>query len=199
MKNSIKTLITIAFSSTCLSLIAQQKESGIYLTAKDYEDHHLSYILGSGDKLQLNEFLNGRNINLSYQGKKVRLTKNDLFGYRLHGQDYRFFKNEGYTIIDTTGFTLYGKEKLTQKVKGYKPVECYFFSKKAAGPVLELTLANLESSFSEQVGFRYSLRSYFSSESDLIVYDRAIHQYKLKYLYYQQKQALTPHQNTGDK
>ena len=199
MKNSIKAVITLLISSSSLNLMAQKNTSGIYLTEKDYKSHQLSYVLGSTDKLQLNGFLNGKHISLTYQGKKIELAKKDIFGYHLHDQDYRFFQNEAYNIIDTTGFTLYSREKLTQQVKGYKPMERYFYSTNTAQPVLELTLENLAISFPDQAGFRYSLQNYFHKDADLMAYDQAAHQYKVKYLYFQEKKVLAAHQNSRDK
>jgi hypothetical protein len=199
MKNSIKALITILISSYSLGIMAQQNTNGVYLTEKDYKSHKLSYVLGSHDKIQLNEFLNGKHINLTYQGKNIELAKTDIFGYRQHNQDFRYFQNEAYSIVDTAGFMLYSREKLSQQVKGYKPAIHYFYSINTAQPVLELTLDNLNDSFPDQAGFRYSLQNYFGKDDDLMAYDKAAHQYKIKYLYFQQKQVLASHQKSRDK
>ena len=140
--------------------------------------------------MQLNEFLDGKNVSLVYQGKKLTLPKSELFGYRLHNQNFRFFHNEAYTIVDTAGFMLCKKEKLTQHGKGYMPVETYFYSVNLNQPIQELTIENLWNSFPGQAGFRYSIQSNFRQDSDLAAYDKFAGQYKIKYLYFQQKGAM---------
>lgn len=194
MKNSIKMLITItAISMYGMNVKAQNANTGIYLTEQDYKSNKLTYALGDHDRLHLNSFFDGKNINLAYQGKKVKLSKNEIFGYRLNNQDFRFYHNEAYRILDTTGFLLYSAEKLTQQTKGYKAVEQYFYSTNTTQPVLELTIENLWNSFPAQTGFRYSLQNYFYKNGDLAGYDKLSHQYKIKYLYFQQTQAKATH------
>jgi hypothetical protein len=194
MKTSIKMFIAVtAISLYGMNLKAQstQSEKGIYLTEQDFKNNKLSYALTSADKLQLNEFLNGKNVSLVYQGKQIKLAKNNIFGYRLNGQNFRFYNNEAYKIIDTAGFLLYSHDKLTQQGKGYKPVDQFFYSVNTSQPILELTIHSLWTSFPDNANFRYSLQSNFSTDGDLMTYDRASNQYKIKYLYFQQKQTLS--------
>lgn len=193
MKNSIKALIVITvISSSALRSQAQtlNGSNGIYLTEQDYKSNKLSYTLSPTDKIQLNEFLDGKNVNLVYQGKKMTLAKSEIFGYRMHNQDFRFFHNEAYSIVDTAGFTLYKKDKLTQQGKGYSPVETYFYSVNLKQPVQKLTIENLWNSFPAQTGFRYSIQNNFKQDAELIAYDKLSNQYKLKYLYFQQKPVM---------
>jgi hypothetical protein len=193
MKNSIKAFIAIAaITIKVTGLNAQSPETGkgIYLTEHDYKKHHLSYNLSSQDKLTLNEFLNGKNVSLVYQGKKVKLAKNDIFGYRINGHDFRFYNNEAYAIMDTAGFLIYSKQTLTQQGKDYKPVEQFYFSVNAGQPVMQLTVRNLWNSFPKQPDFRYSIQSNFNNDADLLSYDNALGEYKLKYLFFKEKQAV---------
>jgi hypothetical protein len=194
MKNSIKVLITIVTTSISgMSLRAQNVNKGIYLSENDYKTNKLSYVLKGHDKLRLNEFLDGKKVSLIYEGKKITLSKNEIFGYRLNNQDFRFYQNEAYRILDTAGFLLYSREKLAQSVKGPKPEEAYFYSVSGVQPVIALSIQNLWKSFPGQTSFRYSLQSNFSKDADLISYDKLSHQYKIKYLFLQQKQAATMH------
>jgi hypothetical protein len=197
MKNSIKTLTAIAIISlSVLRLQAQTStgSNGIYLTEQDYKSNKLTYTLSPTDKVQLNEFLDGKNISLVYQGKKLTLAKSEIFGYRMHNHDFRFFNNKAYNIVDTAGFTLYKKDKLTQQGKGYLPVETYFYSVNLEQPVQKLTIENLWNSFPTQTGFRYSIQNNFKQDADLVAYDKLSNQYKVKYLYFQQK-AVMAHAN----
>lgn len=196
MKNSIKVLLISAIMGIhSISSTAQgeQGKTGVYLTEKDYKSHKLSYTLAKGDKLQLNEFLGGQNIDLFYQGRKVKLAKESIFGYRDNGKDFRLYHNDAYRIIDTAGFLLYGREKLTQQGKGYTHTEQYFYSLNTAKPLVQLTIQNLCNSFPDKPGFRYSIEGSFKKDADLVNYDRLSKQYKIKYLYFQHPQVLAAH------
>jgi len=194
MKNSIKVLIAIAIISIHgMSAKAQNANTGIYLTEQDYKSNKLTYVLKDHDKLRLNEFLDRKNINLTYQGKRMTLSKSEIFGYRQDNHDFRFYHNEAYKILDTAGFLLYSREKLTQGTKGYKPVEKYFYSVDPLQPIIGLTIQNLSNSFPGQTSFRYSLQSNFNNDSNLITYDKLSKQYKIKYLFFQQKQMMASH------
>lgn len=190
----MKVLISVVTISLYgISLKAQNANTGIYLTEQDYRSNKLNYVLSDHDKLRLNEFLDGTNINLTYHGTKITLPKTKIFGYRQNNQDFRLYKNESYRILDTTGFLLYSREKLAQGTKGYKPIEKYFYSITPGQPIIDLTVQNLWNSFPTMTGFRYSLQNSFGNDSDLITYDKLSNQYKIKYIYLQQKQLLTAH------
>ncbi|NCD69540.1 hypothetical protein [Mucilaginibacter agri] len=189
MKTSIKVLLAAILMLQGIASKAQNA-NGIYLNTNDYKTHKLSYQLGANDKLQLNTFLGGNSISVINQGKKVKLSKSEIFGYRLNNQDYRFYNNDAYQIIDTAGFTLYSREKLAQHTKGYKPSTHYFYSVANGQPIKELTIANLAASFATRANFRYSLQNNFRSDADLISFDSAAKQYKVKYLYFEHPKVL---------
>ncbi|MDB4999255.1 MAG: hypothetical protein JWR76_332 [Mucilaginibacter sp.] len=198
MKNSIKiltTIITITIIFNCQKGNAQDKvvTGGIFLTEQNFYANKLSYPLNDPDKLQLNEFFGSKSIAVVKHGEKTKLLKRNIYGYRLHNQNFRFFNNDSYRIVDTAGFMLYSRQRLVQQNKGYLPVETFFFSVDARQPVLNLTVANLSNSFSAQAGFRYSPESLFNKDTDLMAYDKQTQQYKIKYLYLQQKQPKTAH------
>lgn len=188
MKTSIKALFTAILIIQGLSLKAQST-TGVYLNENDYKDHKLTYASNS-NAIQLNEFFGGSTISIVNEGKKVNLNKNEIFGYRLANQDYRFYKNAAYKIVDTVGFTIYSREKLVQDTKGYKPATRYFFSVNNKRNIQELTVANLAASYPQATDFRYSLQSNFRNDADLISYDNTAHQYKVKYLYLAHKRVM---------
>lgn len=188
MKTSIKVLFTAILIIQGLSLKAQST-SGVYLNENDYKDHKLTYASNT-NAIQLNEFFGGSSISVVSEGKKVNLNKSEIFGYRLANQDYRFYNNVAYKVIDTTGFTIYSREKLVQDTKGYKPATKYFFSVNDKQEVKELTVANLSASFPQATDFRYSLQNNFRSDADLVAYDHVANQYKVKYLYLAHKREM---------
>ncbi|OKS89157.1 hypothetical protein RG47T_4639 [Mucilaginibacter polytrichastri] len=170
-----------------------QNTTGVYLTENDYKDHKLTYASNT-DKIQLNEFFGGNTIAVVNEGKKVNLNKNQIFGYRLANQDYRFYNNTAYKIIDTAGFTIYSREKLTQQAKGYAPVVKYFYSVNNKQAVKDLTVANLTASFPKATDFRYSLQNNFRNDAELASYDKVAKQYEVKYLYFAHKSVIANNQ-----
>lgn len=174
------------------SLMAQSNTTGIYLTAQDYKAGKITYANAAG--LKLNNFLGGNHISLTSEGKKVRLAKAEIFGYRLNGIDFRFYHNEAYQVLDTAGFILYSRSQLIPQGKGYVTVNKYFYSTTESASVNALTIANISQSFPEQTDFRYSLEHYFVGDADLATYDKLNKQYEIKYLYFEyQHHAATQH------
>lgn len=192
MKNSIKMIIIMMVISIQVNRLMAQNENvkeGIYLTAQDYKAGKLSYVPEAGTKLKLNDFLGGNHISLIAGGKRIRLSKSEIFGYRNGGKDYRLYQNEAYEVLDTAGFVLYSHAQLIPQGKGYARVENYFYSTGTAMPVLSLTVANVYRSFPEQNDFRYSIRNYFHSDADLMAYDSINREYQIKYLYFEHQHA----------
>ena len=192
MKNSIKMIIiTMMISIQANRLVAQNEsgKAGIYLTAQDYKADKLSYIPEAGTKLKLHEFLGGKRISITAGGKKIRLSKSSVFGYRDGGKDYRFYQNEAYEVLDTAGFPLYVHTQLIPMGKGYMQIENYFYSTGTTAPVLNLTVANVYKSFPYQNDFRYSIRNYFHGDADLMAYDSVNREYQIKYLYFEHQHA----------
>ncbi|UOE47005.1 hypothetical protein MTO98_21620 [Mucilaginibacter sp. SMC90] len=192
MKNSIKMIIIMMLIGIRANRLMAQNEnvkSGIYLTAQDYKADKLSYVPEEGTKLKLNDFLGGNHISLTSAGKKIRLSKSEIFGYRDGGKDYRLYQDEAYEVIDTAGFILYCHVQLVPQGKGYARAENYFYSTGIAAPVLNLTIANVYRSFPEQNDFRYSIRNYFHGDADLMAYDSINREYQIKYLYFEHQHA----------
>lgn len=190
MKNSIKTLIAIVTVSLQMGTVHAQSKinnTGVYLTEQDYKMGKLSYVLAAGDKMHTNGFLEGKNVNLTYQGKSITLAKSQVFGYREDNQDFRFYQNEAYRVLDTAGFLLYSKNELAQDGKGPKPVARYFYSVSTDKPILSLTLQNIYKSFPAESGFRYNVQSNFHQDADLINFDKTSKQYEIKFLYLEYK------------
>ncbi|QEC78730.1 hypothetical protein [Mucilaginibacter ginsenosidivorax] len=193
MKNSIKMLIAFVVISLQIStLYAYDKtnNTGVYLTEQDYKAGKLSYILSNGDSMHLNDFLGGNHISIRYQGKKIKLSKKQVFGYRQDNQDFRFYQNQAYRVLDTAGFLLYTRDGLEQQGKGPKAVAKYFYSVNTQEPVLNLTLQNVIQSFPADSDFCYSVQNNFHQDADLMIFDRVNRQYEIKHLYLGHKHNL---------
>ncbi|AYL94545.1 hypothetical protein [Mucilaginibacter celer] len=193
MKNSIKIIILMVLIGMQAGRVnAQGNETGIYLTAADYKAGKLSY--ANATNLKLNGFLGGSRVSFTDQGKKVKLKKAGIYGYRVNGADYRYQGNQAYRILDTAGFTIYSRERLVPQGKGYATTIQYYYSVDGASVVNDLTVANIGKSFAGQTEFRYNLEGSFRGDADLAAYDKLSKQYKIKYLYFeQQRHAAQQH------
>ena len=171
----------------------KQLADGIYLKAGDFKNQQVSEELnGSSDRLQTNSFFGGKSVKVIRNGKTNILAKDEVFGYRLKGKDYRFYKNGAYQIADTAGFYLYKRTELTAGRKNQVPQPVYYFSKTASSPLLKLTIGNLNSEYQQQTDFRYALTDFFKSDAQLTSYDPRLKTYQLKYIYAQHhKTALS--------
>src|ERR1700761_6530409 len=102
------------------STLAKAQKTGLYLTAEDFLNHKISYESdgSNGTKIQLREVFGSSNVMVIQNGKRQVFLKSAIFGYRNNGQDYRYFNNSAYRIIDTQGFYIYGNSKLVPAGKG---------------------------------------------------------------------------------
>jgi hypothetical protein len=153
---------------------------GLYLTYEDYLQHKLSY---SSDKIYLHEFLGQGSITVISNGKKIALSKEQVFGYHDNGHDYRYFGDATYEVLDTKGFYLYSHDRLEQQGKGQKSVRSLYFSAKADAAILPLTETTIEKAFAANHKFRYLVEAQFRSDDDLARYDNSLNEYKIKELY----------------
>jgi len=158
---------------------------GLYLSQQDYRDHKLSYVTDgtNGTTVRLHSFFGSYQVVVIQNGKKEYFSKDKIFGYRMDGQDYRYFNHCAYRIVDTTGFYLYAYYKLEQQGKGPKQVEKYYFSPKASDDIRLLTIDNLQSAFSSDTRFVYSVKGFFKSDNELTAYDASLKEFKLKHIY----------------
>ena len=167
---------------------AQTQSSGLYLTYNDYLHHTLSYATEpgnpKGNKIFIHEFLGRDKVTVISNGIKKVFAKSEIFGYHdAANNDYRFFDNKAYQIIDTTGFYIYSYDKLVQQGKGPKPTRIYYFSKKTGAEILPLTPENIAKAFPQNTKFRFMVEVASKSAISLDAYDNELNEYKIKELY----------------
>lgn len=158
---------------------------GIYKTPEDFAQHHLSFEAPASSKKVLirpHELMAAPDITVLAEGQKYYFLKVELFGYRDGNKDYRFFNNEAYEILDTTGFYIYAHSGF-EKGKGSAVITKYYFSVNGSESLQELTIQNLKAAFPQKARFRYDLDAQFSSDKKLLTYDNESKCYKLKYLF----------------
>ena len=180
----VSVLLTIVFAQ---GATAKNQKMGLYLTVEDYINHKLSYATdGSSDtKIRLNSMFESGKVVVMHGGKKEAFSKSAIFGFRDNDQDYRFFNNSAFKIVDTGGFFIYCASKLVQQGKSPKPTASYYFSASPKNEIKPLTIDNLQYVFSKDIKFLYAVEGFFKSDSELTAYDANLKEYKLKYLFAQ--------------
>ena len=180
---TIKLMIAICIMASFFQkTIAGTQTTGLYLTSDDFINHKLSFET-DGSKIKLNSFFEGSKVVVANNGKEQVFSKNEIFGYRSNGQDYRFFNNTAYKILDTKDFYIYSAPKLVQEGKGPKQVETYYYSTTSKSAVERLTIKNLQNTYAENAKFKYLVEAEFSSDNALVQYDAALKEYKVKYIF----------------
>ncbi len=167
---------------------AQKQSSGLYLTYNDYLQHKLSYATdpagSNGNKIMIHEFIGMSTVTVVSNGKKLTLSKSEIYGYHdSYNNDYRFHNNMAYQIIDTTGFYIYSYDKLAQQGKGPKPTRVYYFSKKTDEAILPMTAENIAKAFPKNPKFRNMVEVASKYDVNLDAYDAESNEYKIKELY----------------
>ncbi|MDF2434165.1 MAG: hypothetical protein JWP44_3796 [Mucilaginibacter sp.] len=181
------TVIALTFGFVEISN-AQKQSTGLYLTYNDYLNHKLSYTADktnpNGNKLLIHEFIGMNKVTVISNGKKTMIPKSGLFGYHdSNGNDYRFYENKAFQVIDTTAFYIYSYDKLIQQGKGPKPTRVYYFSKKTDDKILPLTSENIAKAFPKNAKFRYMVEVAAKTNLKLDAYDNEANEYKIKELY----------------
>ena len=151
-------------------------QSGIFLTAEDYQNGKLTLPNPSGKsyKIRLNDFWGSRYVEVVHEGQKYRFHKDSVYAYQdSKGKVFRFFKNYSneYRILENKRLMIYSMEKPDTKAKGAKPVTFYFFSTALNEEIIPLTIENVKSAFPGNHWLHDELDKYFKRDQELIEYD----------------------------
>ena len=190
MKNTKKTILIIFLSFSALIISAQKNttnHAGLYKTEKDYKENKLTYEFdcsSNSDFIQASSLFKFSKVLIKVDNKRYLLLKKDFFGYKnCNNQDYRFFNDKLYHILDTAGFYLYSHlESLPQDRKN-NMVEKYYFSHNGSDAITALSIPLLIDSFSTNIKFHYALEHFIGKDKRLSEYDGYAKSYRIKYLY----------------
>jgi len=169
-----------------LGIAGAYAQSGIYQSAEDFENGKLIYQQEEGEKhaIRTEIPLNQCIIKVKKGDESVKLIKVDLYGYRnKKNQDFRFYDDIRYKIVDPSHFYIYSREVNVIRGKARTRETKYFFSKDAESPVMELTRNNLKHAFPGNRDFHYLIDMQFRNDRELVAYDSYYKQYKLKGLF----------------
>jgi hypothetical protein len=185
---SILTPLLPLFFILCANAQTNENSAGIYTSVTDFTARHLSYgfnYSSHGSRLHLNAFTGSNKGYILQDGQKHFFNKNEIYGYRKNGKDYRIYHGTVYQVLDTCGFYLYYRYLQQTHAKETQPLNAdeFFFSTQAGIEPLALTIGNLEKSFAGNDAFCFAIMEDFHSDNELMEYDRFARSYKIKYLF----------------
>ena len=189
MKKNISFLTAIGLLAITMNATAQKDSSGIYQTADDFRNHKLSYAINyKTEKHKINDYLlfDAGKVKVNHQGTNYTLDKSEIYGFKsTTGEVFRFVSNETYRILNPDeDLLLYlHTTPVSPLVDPTKKVEeHYYFSKDAAGSLVDLTIGNLKKAFRENSKFLASIDKYFKKDEQLTSYDTKNRSYTLNRL-----------------
>ena len=178
MKKNIFFLTAIGLLAITLNATAQKDSSGIYQTADDFRNHKLSYAINyKTEKHKINDYLffDATQVKVKHHGTTYTLDKSTTYGYKsTTGDVFRFVGNETYQILnpDEELLLYLHTTPVSVTVDPLKRVqEHYYFSKDAAGSLVELSIDNMKKVFRENSKFLASIDKYFKKDEQLTSYD----------------------------
>jgi hypothetical protein len=181
--NPIVVFLFIILLSSFAGKDSSESKSGIYLTENDYINHRISY--AGADKIMLNKFTAGDNVKIIINGESKKIAKKDIYGFHSSdNNDFRFYKNELYQIVESEKLFVYKNYATTslQGGKGSIKQEFFYYSLKGNEPLIPLTISNLRKSFSNNIKFQELLDT-VKSDEELTYYVTYMQQLKVEYLF----------------
>lgn len=184
LRRQIKRTVLAMFSTFVFGAAAaggqtvSQPTSGVYLTAADYQNHHLtsgdsSTSQGAPVKLRLSD----RYVEVTQGSKSHRYAKDKIFGFRSDdGRDYRFTSNREYEILEAKELCIYAQTPRARTPRGREnpvaqPERKYYFSVGLGGKIRDLTLTNLKQAIPKNHRFHDLLDTTFVEGRNLAEYD----------------------------
>jgi hypothetical protein len=190
-KHIIYWLVFFGFS---LYIPAQSGIAGVYKTSDDFINRTLSHA-GKNTKLKTHDTFHKELFVVKYHDSTFSYLKKDLFGYRTKdGQNFRFFENRNYPILNPTEPILIYVVSSGTGMRNSPFTEQYYFSRTASSNILPLSLKTLEIEFADNLEFTKLLSVYFKPNDSLSEYDRLHHIYKINRLF-----ELSQHQILNEK
>jgi hypothetical protein len=176
MQMALSGMVMMSYSSFAKS------ESGVYLSASDFINRKPAY--ETECKIHLNNSIwDLPYITVTSNGKKMRLQKDEIFGYidKEHNT-HRFYKGNDYLVEESGNINIYLLTEKVSQSKGYKIVKRYYFSKDESASILPLTFNNLKSVYSANEKFLTLLNDAYNND-DISGYDKIHNTYRVNYIY----------------
>jgi len=182
MRNMLFAAIVLLVSATGF---AQDRDKGIYLTEKDFEQSKLSYSGSEGIgrfRIKFNEFFRKPYITVSGNGEKKYIFKDEIFAYRNKKEVVRVWEEEPYVFVEKGPIWIYYRDFNFTKGKGYNSERRYFYSVSGTAGIYPLSLNNLKNSFPPGHLYHEILQSNFKHDIELALYHFAGGKFNVNYL-----------------
>jgi len=188
MKHFISYFLFLCIILTGMIARGQQYPAvaGIYLSAEDYRNGTLTY--RQADPLQKYKIRADQpgkqsKVKVIRGDETINLDKSSLYGFR-DGKNrlYRVFNKSNFRILSSDSLMLYSREETVANGKERLRKTNYYFSDGPDGRLVKLTMDNLKQVYRQNRAFHDLLDMHFSSDRDLMRYDKLYSQYKVEYL-----------------
>lgn len=134
-------------------------------------------------KVYLNEFLGQNFITIKENGKKTKVSKDDLYGYSNENSVLtRIWKNAFYKLVEQGTIWIYYQERQLSGKGSQKPVREYYYSVNGESQIMPLTINNLKRTFPDNHFLHTLLDASFSGDQELSGYDSMENTYKINHL-----------------
>ncbi|PBQ30532.1 hypothetical protein CNR22_01690 [Sphingobacteriaceae bacterium] len=193
MKNNRRLLISFFLVLIfCQNSMAQTpvKDStlaGIYASYDDFTNGRLSYQIDCSmekQKIRLHDFMQKPFVEVFYKGRKIKLFKDELFGYQdCKGNMFRFYCNQEFQLAEIRDLSIYFLEENVSNGTSFNSERIFYFAVRPDGPLLPLTLQNIRSTFSGNQKFLQLVNCNIQTERDLSVYDDTRKTFMVNHLY----------------
>lgn len=188
---SIKIKTVLVFIAILLGSCAsvgqfRNPKQGVYLSAKDFNEDRINYMPIEGKKYKLlhNHILWPGAIKVIIGDTAYLLRKDSVFGYRDNDNKvYRLYNNSSYEVLNPGEQVLLYADYVFGGYKNTQVLLRYYFSKNAGAPIQVLSKLNLKTAFPSDTVFHELLDIYFTTDKQLITYDRFYKVYKINRLY----------------
>ncbi|MEY4876504.1 MAG: hypothetical protein RL708_1653 [Bacteroidota bacterium] len=180
------TFLLLFFCLISSILFAQSSSTGIYLTAKDFQQHKISFASSPQKKYKISvgEIFYSPLIKISSGDSTIKLSKNVVYGYRnADNISFRFFNKNEFEILNPMETILLYKLTVAAGARGSATVTKYFFSKDASSPIVPLSIYNLQKVFANDASFQEWIAIYFHSDDELLKYDAVNKMYQLNHVF----------------
>ncbi len=181
----MKHLLAASLLAISILTAKAQTASGIYLSAKDFNNGTLSFSPAANHKfrLRLNELLSSPYVTIIDSAGKHSIAKDSIFGYRSEGITYRLFKRESYEVLNTGASPLLYKRIQMHGGRGAYTDVTYYFSKDGSSPIQRLSRDNIRAAYAADSAFVEAVYDTFNTDGELIIYDTYRRMYRLNKLY----------------
>jgi hypothetical protein len=161
----------------------QSDSSGIFINIADYEHNRITHPVSCKSKkhaIRPHNVIAKTIITIRSGGKKYRLKKAAIFGYRnCDKKAFRFFLDDAYEIINTDGFWLYQQIVESDDWDDFHKYSVYYFSKDPSSIIYPLDKHYLKWIFKERLSFVEAIDSSFRNDDELCSFDWAKKKYKI--------------------